>query len=71
MFLCEEDRGEITQTVGVIFFKFLPPIFFFQVGGAVLSYKMDELVDGLKFLQHVGLKPIIVHGGGPQVYFLS
>lgn len=38
-----------------------------KVGGAVLSYKMDELVDGLKFLQHVGLKPILVHGGGPQV----
>jgi acetylglutamate kinase len=38
-----------------------------KVGGAVVSENLEELGDALTFLQQVGLHPIVVHGGGPQL----
>lgn len=38
-----------------------------KVGGAVLRDDLDALVSSLSFLQQVGLTPIVVHGGGPQL----
>jgi len=38
-----------------------------KVGGAVMRDDADSLAAALAFLQTVGLAPIIVHGGGPQL----
>ncbi len=38
-----------------------------KVGGAVIRDDLDGLAAALAFLQTVGLSPIIVHGGGPQL----
>jgi len=38
-----------------------------KVGGAVIQNDLDNLVSSLAFLNEVGLKPIIVHGGGPKL----
>jgi N-acetyl-gamma-glutamyl-phosphate reductase / acetylglutamate kinase len=38
-----------------------------KVGGAILTQFADELCSSLSFLYTVGLYPIIVHGGGPQL----
>ena len=38
-----------------------------KVGGAVLEQDLDNLCSSLSFLQQIGLFPIIVHGGGPQL----
>jgi N-acetyl-gamma-glutamyl-phosphate reductase / acetylglutamate kinase len=38
-----------------------------KVGGAILTDHIDELVSGVRFLYHLGLYPVIVHGGGPQL----
>ncbi len=38
-----------------------------KVGGAILRDEMDALAAALAFLQKLGLAPIIVHGGGPQI----
>jgi acetylglutamate kinase len=38
-----------------------------KVGGAVLRDELDALVSSLAFLQQVGLTPIVLHGGGPQL----
>ena len=38
-----------------------------KVGGAVIRDDLDALSGSLAFLQSVGLSPIIVHGGGPQL----
>ncbi len=38
-----------------------------KVGGAILRDEMDALAGALAFLQKLGLAPIIVHGGGPQI----
>jgi bifunctional N-acetylglutamate synthase/kinase len=38
-----------------------------KVGGAVIRDDLDGLATALAFLQTVGLSPIIVHGGGPQL----
>lgn len=38
-----------------------------KVGGAVIRDDLDSLAASLAFLQTVGLSPIIVHGGGPQL----
>ncbi len=38
-----------------------------KVGGAILHEDMDALANALSFLQKLGLAPIVVHGGGPQI----
>ena len=38
-----------------------------KVGGAIIEDDLDALAGALAFLQSVGLAPIVVHGGGPQL----
>ncbi|CAG8477616.1 6555_t:CDS:2 [Scutellospora calospora] len=38
-----------------------------KVGGAVISDELDSLASSLSFLNRVGLYPIVLHGGGPQL----
>lgn len=38
-----------------------------KVGGAVIEEQLEPLSAALAFLQTVGLAPIVVHGGGPQL----
>ena len=38
-----------------------------KVGGAVIRDDLEGLAAALAFLQSVGLLPIVVHGGGPQL----
>ncbi|CAG8492190.1 31922_t:CDS:2 [Gigaspora margarita] len=38
-----------------------------KVGGAVISNEIDSLASSLSFLNRVGLYPIVLHGGGPQL----
>ncbi|MCC5996386.1 MAG: acetylglutamate kinase [Oceanicaulis sp.] len=38
-----------------------------KVGGAIIEEDLDALAGALAFLQSVGLAPIVVHGGGPQL----
>lgn len=38
-----------------------------KVGGAILQTHLEELCSSLTFLQQVGLTPIVIHGGGPQL----
>lgn len=38
-----------------------------KVGGATLRDDLATLADALAFLQSVGLTPVVVHGGGPQL----
>lgn len=38
-----------------------------KVGGAIIEAQLDDLARALAFLQSVGLAPIVVHGGGPQL----
>jgi len=38
-----------------------------KVGGAIIEEDLEALAGALAFLQSVGLAPIVVHGGGPQL----
>ncbi len=38
-----------------------------KVGGGILAEQLDELAASLSFLCHVGMRPIVVHGAGPQL----
>ncbi len=38
-----------------------------KVGGGVIADDLDELASALVFLHRVGLNPVVVHGGGPQL----
>ncbi|MEM6640206.1 MAG: acetylglutamate kinase [Pseudomonadota bacterium] len=38
-----------------------------KVGGAIIETQLRELASSLTFLQQVGLTPIVIHGGGPQL----
>jgi len=38
-----------------------------KVGGATIENQLTDLASSLTFLQQVGLTPIVIHGGGPQL----
>ncbi len=38
-----------------------------KIGGAILRDRLDETAASLAFLHEVGLTPIVLHGGGPQL----
>lgn len=38
-----------------------------KIGGAILRDQLRETADALAFLHTVGLTPIVLHGGGPQL----
>ena len=38
-----------------------------KIGGAILQDRLRETADALAFLHTVGLTPIVIHGGGPQL----
>lgn len=38
-----------------------------KVGGALIAEQLKPLASSLAFLRQVGLTPIVVHGGGPQL----
>ena len=38
-----------------------------KIGGAILAEHLDETAAALAFLHTVGLTPIVIHGGGPQL----
>lgn len=39
----------------------------FKCGGSSLADLSDEFFENIQFLQAAGIKPIIVHGGGPNI----
>ena len=38
-----------------------------KVGGGILQDNLDELASALAFLHRLGLRPVVLHGAGPQV----
>lgn len=38
-----------------------------KIGGAILAEQIEETASALAFLHTVGLTPIVLHGGGPQL----
>ena len=38
-----------------------------KIGGAILGEQLEETASALAFLHTVGLTPIVLHGGGPQL----
>ncbi|EGG23540.1 acetylglutamate kinase [Cavenderia fasciculata] len=38
-----------------------------KIGGGVIENDMNALIQSLNFLKKIGLFPIVVHGGGPQL----
>ncbi len=38
-----------------------------KVGGGILQDHLDELASALAFLHRLGLRPVVLHGAGPQV----
>ncbi|MBT8062881.1 MAG: acetylglutamate kinase [Xanthomonadales bacterium] len=38
-----------------------------KAGGGILRDHMDELASALSFLHRLGLRPVVLHGAGPQV----
>ena len=39
-------------------------IFVIKFGGTALS-KMEHVLEDIVLLKHIGIKPVVVHGGGP------
>lgn len=45
----------------------LNQIIVFKCGGSSIDDLSDEFFDNIQFLQAAGMKPVIVHGGGPAI----
>ena len=38
-----------------------------KIGGAIIAEQLEETASALAFLHRVGLTPVVLHGGGPQL----
>ena len=38
-----------------------------KVGGGLIQEDLEELASALALLHHVGLRPVVIHGAGPQL----
>lgn len=61
------SKREIQQYLAQFSSVSSPQFAVIKVGGAILTDYLDSLVEALKQLYDMGLYPVIVHGGGPQL----
>jgi N-acetyl-gamma-glutamyl-phosphate reductase/acetylglutamate kinase len=61
------SKREIQQYLAQFSSVSSPQFAVIKVGGAILTEHVDSLCDALSQLYHMGLYPVIVHGGGPQL----
>jgi len=61
------SKREIEQYLAQFSSVSSPQFAVIKVGGAILTDHLDSLVSALSQLYHMGLYPVIVHGGGPQL----
>jgi acetylglutamate kinase len=47
--------------------KFYQKTFVFKYGGKVKEKGRDTFCEDIVLLQHIGIRPVVVHGGGPQI----
>jgi len=47
--------------------RFYQKTFVFKYGGKVKEKSRDTFCEDIVLLQYVGIKPVVVHGGGPQI----
>jgi acetylglutamate kinase len=60
-------RREITQYLSAFTSVESSRFAIVKVGGGVIRDQLDDLASSIAFLHAVGLRPIIVHGAGPQL----
>jgi N-acetyl-gamma-glutamyl-phosphate reductase / acetylglutamate kinase len=61
------SKREIEQYLAQFSSVSSPQFAVIKVGGAILTDHLDSLCSALSQLYHMGLYPVIVHGGGPQL----
>jgi N-acetyl-gamma-glutamyl-phosphate reductase/acetylglutamate kinase len=61
------SKREIQQYLAQFSSVSSPQFAVIKVGGAILTEHLDSLCSALEQLYHMGLYPVIVHGGGPQL----
>jgi N-acetyl-gamma-glutamyl-phosphate reductase/acetylglutamate kinase len=61
------SKREIQQYLAQFSSVSSPQFAVIKVGGAILTDHLDSLCSALSQLYHMGLYPVIVHGGGPQL----
>lgn len=61
------NRREIDRYLEVFSREDTPCSAVVKVGGGTLESELGELASALAFLGQVGLRPVVVHGGGPQL----
>ncbi len=61
------SRKEVEQYLKQFSAVDSPKFAVIKVGGGILDSDLDELASSLTFLYRVGLYPIVIHGGGPQL----
>ncbi|KAF2668907.1 bifunctional acetylglutamate kinase/N-acetyl-gamma-glutamyl-phosphate reductase [Microthyrium microscopicum] len=61
------SKREIEQYLAQFSSVSSPQFAVIKVGGAILTDHLESLCSALSQLYHMGLYPVIVHGGGPQL----
>jgi len=49
--------------------EFYDSIMVFKIGGSIMSNKdvLEDFIEDIVLLRYIGIQPIIVHGGGPEI----
>lgn len=61
------STSEVAQYLRVYADADRPALAVIKVGGPLLDQNLDALVGALVFLREVGVRPVLVHGAGPQL----
>src|SRR5437868_7763505 len=71
MTLTVEERAKVLVEALPYIKRFHGQVVVIKVGGNAIERRRDETLLDLVLLRYVGMQPVLVHGGGPEITALS
>src|SRR2546430_12209939 len=71
MTLTVEERAKVLVEALPYIKRFHGQIVVIKVGGNAIDHARDETLLDVVLLRYVGMQPVLVHGGGPEISAMS
>jgi acetylglutamate kinase len=71
MTLTVEERAKVLVEALPYIKRFHGQIVVIKVGGNAIEHSRDETLQDVVLLRYVGMQPVLVHGGGPEITAMS
>src|SRR5260370_20926042 len=71
MTLTVEERAKVLVEALPYIKRFHGQIVVIKVGGNALEQARDETLLDIVLLRYVGMQPVLIHGGGPEIMAMS